>query len=793
MAVRAFKSKEGALNLILEGGAIDDNTTAADKSWSSNKIAAEIASASGSISGKIDKVTVPSLPDVLTDSIAVLTVDGQVGDSGIKINEVVVLDGTGKIPSTVLPSYVDDVVEYADLAACPIPGESGKIYVTLDTGISYRWSGTAYASITPGTHTHAELHSHTNKTTLDKIPAAGQPENGKALFVAYDSGSGITSLEWASIPTPVTTLDGLSDVVAVPTSGNKGCVLKVNANGNGFDLSSSPKADLLTTSTITTEVELAKVDATGQYQRTGVFINDAGLGATDVWTAQQVQAYITSLNLGSAEGLMAPVADTAALSAVVVTSAEDRYMCLVEGSGIYRYDYQSTATADTDRIISAAGGTGRWFKMSSTINDHSNLSGLQGGQSTPSSEFYHLTSSQYSNLHTHPQLATLNAIPNYSTQSAGVALRTVDNNGTLELEWSSIPAGTTITTINDVPDVLVGMNAGDVGKSLQIVNNSGTIMVGLSSGVKANLETTVTSGNPAFGKLNIPYVNNDGQYTRSSVMLDDSATGSTALWTASKVQAAIDLATSGLGSGILPPVADLTALGAIVVGSGQDKYICNVESDGLYRYNHGDTTPVNSPLVIASASDSGRWFKMASPLTNHNSMSNLQGGTTNEYYHLTLTQSNSLHSHANKGTLDSISGSFGGATSGLAGSTGLVPAPPAGAQNKFLRGNGNWESSVPGVSEISAAYTVASEDHDKVLHVTPPTSTTNITLPTGLPIGTTITIINEHATNVVALVAGAGASLRSKSSAYKIASQYSAVTVYHKGSGVWYAAGELTS
>ena len=57
------------------------------------------------------------------------------------------LDATGKIPSAQLPSYVDDVEEYADLASLPVSGEQGKIYITLDDNKIYRWSGTVYVEI----------------------------------------------------------------------------------------------------------------------------------------------------------------------------------------------------------------------------------------------------------------------------------------------------------------------------------------------------------------------------------------------------------------------------------------------------------------------------------------------------------------------------------------------------------------------------------------------------------------------------------------------------------------------
>lgn len=53
----------------------------------------------------------------------------------------------GLIPSSYLPSYVDDVLEYDDFLSFPKPGESGKIYVSTDTNLTYRWSGTDYVEI----------------------------------------------------------------------------------------------------------------------------------------------------------------------------------------------------------------------------------------------------------------------------------------------------------------------------------------------------------------------------------------------------------------------------------------------------------------------------------------------------------------------------------------------------------------------------------------------------------------------------------------------------------------------
>lgn len=62
-------------------------------------------------------------------------------------NGLVPLDGTVKIPAIYLPSFVDDVLEYANLASFPVTGETGKMYVDLATNKAYRWSGTVYVEI----------------------------------------------------------------------------------------------------------------------------------------------------------------------------------------------------------------------------------------------------------------------------------------------------------------------------------------------------------------------------------------------------------------------------------------------------------------------------------------------------------------------------------------------------------------------------------------------------------------------------------------------------------------------
>lgn len=77
-----------------------------------------------------------------------VTNDAQVKRSEMGVaNGVATLDSSGLVPAAQLPSYVDDVLEYASVSAFPQTGETGKIYVALDSNLTYRWSGSTYIEV----------------------------------------------------------------------------------------------------------------------------------------------------------------------------------------------------------------------------------------------------------------------------------------------------------------------------------------------------------------------------------------------------------------------------------------------------------------------------------------------------------------------------------------------------------------------------------------------------------------------------------------------------------------------
>lgn len=120
-------------------------------------------------------------------------------------NGVAELDATGTVPAIQLPSYVDDVLEFASFAALPVTGETGKIYITIDTNSQYRWSGSQYILLTasPGS-TDAVPEGSVNKywtnarTLASLLTGFTLPTVAAAQVTSADSVlTALAKLQWA--------------------------------------------------------------------------------------------------------------------------------------------------------------------------------------------------------------------------------------------------------------------------------------------------------------------------------------------------------------------------------------------------------------------------------------------------------------------------------------------------------------------------------------------------------------------------------------------------------------------
>lgn len=131
-------------------------------------------------------------------------------------NGLAELDSTGKVPSSQLPSYVDDVIEgyyynskfYKEAAhTTEIACETGKIYVDLATDKSYRWSGSAFSQI-KGDLTLGETSS-----------TAYRGDRGKTAYDHASDANKLTTAQSAGLYKVAVTAQGhVASVTAVAKS-----------------------------------------------------------------------------------------------------------------------------------------------------------------------------------------------------------------------------------------------------------------------------------------------------------------------------------------------------------------------------------------------------------------------------------------------------------------------------------------------------------------------------------------------------------------------------------------------
>lgn len=157
-------------------------------------------------------------------------------------NGVASLGGDGKVPAAQLPSYVDDVREYASKEKFPAKGEAGVIYIALDTNKTYRWGATTYVEISPslalGETADTAYAGNKGKANADAIKTLQTTKLDIGATPSVDSvrvknKSGVDALvEYTSVTTPN----------AIVRRGSKGEVLlrQLEDNETYFDWEAVP-------------------------------------------------------------------------------------------------------------------------------------------------------------------------------------------------------------------------------------------------------------------------------------------------------------------------------------------------------------------------------------------------------------------------------------------------------------------------------------------------------------------------------------------------------------------------
>lgn len=125
--------------------------------WTDSKPVTSVAGKTGAVTlsnsdvglGSVENKSSSTIRSEITSSNVTVALGFTPMNASLKgaTNGVAELGSDGKVPSSQLPSYVDDVLEYANLSSFPATGETGKIYIAQDTNKTYRWSGSAYVEI----------------------------------------------------------------------------------------------------------------------------------------------------------------------------------------------------------------------------------------------------------------------------------------------------------------------------------------------------------------------------------------------------------------------------------------------------------------------------------------------------------------------------------------------------------------------------------------------------------------------------------------------------------------------
>ena len=253
-----------------------DGVTSSIQTQLNNKVTANASITGGTATkvtydskGLVTSGTTLSASDIPDISATYVTV----ASKGVA-NGVASLDGDGKVPSSQLPSYVDDVVDAyivsgatalsagwlsATSSGSALTPETGKIYVVLSAGEylnkTYRWSGTTYVEISASPAqatestagiaaiaTQTEVNTGTNDTKIVTPLKLATYTSGMAKKATFTNGaltasSGVCTWTISTTLSPnclcsIRETSGGAEVLCDVTYGSSAITVKINSSSN---------------------------------------------------------------------------------------------------------------------------------------------------------------------------------------------------------------------------------------------------------------------------------------------------------------------------------------------------------------------------------------------------------------------------------------------------------------------------------------------------------------------------------------------------------------------------------
>lgn len=279
---------------------------------------------------------------------AISNLNTLVGDTSVttQINNAIAskadIDANGKVPSSQLPSYVDDVLEYSAKSNFPSTGESGKIYVDTATNLTYRWSGSAYVEISPslalGETSSTAYRGDRGKIAYDHSQTSHAPSNAEANQNAFSNVKVGSTTVAADSKTDTLELVAGTNVTLTPDATND--KVTITAKDTTYSAATTSAAGLMSAS------DKSKLDgiATGANKTTV----DSALSSTSTNPVQNKAVNTAITNLKTLVGdtaVATQISNAVASKADTNHTHDNRYYTETEVD-----NYQLITTSEVDAI-----------------------------------------------------------------------------------------------------------------------------------------------------------------------------------------------------------------------------------------------------------------------------------------------------------------------------------------------------------------------------------------------------------------------------------------------------------
>ena len=525
------------------------------------------------------------------------------------------LDGGGLVPSTQLPSYVDDVLEYTNLAGFPATGVTGKIYVDLATNKIYRWSGSTYIEVSPtvGTIWGGITGTLSNQTDLQdalnlKVPYSGATSdvnlgaNNLIVNNIFDGFSSVTAsgtqiiLTVASVPSYLVSGSGgqtfkLPNATTIPN----GTVYVFNNNQSSGAISVNNNSN-----------SLVKSIPSGGYALIELIDNSTAAGSWD--THFQAPSNVSwSTNTFDYAGSIT----SATWNGVVVTpnrggTGQSTYTDgqLLIGNSTGNTLSKSTLTAGTGIAITNGSGT---ITISSTITQYTDalarasISGSTGISYNSTTGVITNTITQYTDALARASLSFTAGSGAYNSTTGVITIPT--NNSQLTNGANYI----TLTSLSATSPIVYTNTTGVI--SIPVATTSVNGYLSSTDWTTFNNKANALSGT----------TNTLAKFTSSSAIGNSNITDSGSLITF-----------NGLEKSIGTTASDTAPLGselAAVTGTGTNWTLAGTNLNvGGYSHTTGDVTPLTTTLAAVS----GTYYQITYTITSRTtgSITIAYGGTS---------------------------------------------------------------------------------------------------------------------------------------------------------------------